>query len=106
MAGTIERIRVDVTSTHDDKDREIAFQLKIRDERNDRIIGDSGDVGLGEIWNESTNPVDFAVQTFPYAERLYLWVDHFYHNPSKGNQGWEGKITVNAQVDGGFGQKS
>ena len=99
MAETIVRIRVEVQTTHDDKDKEIAFDFHVHDGRNGNDIGDSGDIGLGQLWNnDTTNYVEFAVQPFSFEERLALVLDHYYHNPSGGNQGWEGHITVYAMV--------
>lgn len=101
---TIYAIHVNVESTHDDKDREIGFEFVIRegDDEGGKVIGQSaGDVGLGTIWDEEEVPTRVAITPYPFKDRLKLTLWHYYHNPSGGNQGWEGKIRAFAETEGG-----
>jgi hypothetical protein len=101
---TIYAIHVAVLSTHDDKDREIGFEYVIRegDAEDGKVIGQSGqDVGLGAIWDEEEVTTRVATTAYPFADRLKLTLWHYYHNPSGGNQGWEGKVRAFAETEGG-----
>jgi hypothetical protein len=104
MPTTMYAIHVHVESTHDDKDREIGFEFVIREGNAEggKIIGQSGkDVGLGAIWDEEEIATRVAITQYPFRDRLNLTLWHYYHNPSGGNQGWEGKIRAFAETDSG-----
>ncbi len=92
---TVKAVEVQVTSTHDDKDKEIAFAFDVIDLRTNTIVGNIGDQGLGQVWDRITMPIRFGLSTLiHWEERLNFAVRMYYHNPSGGNQGWEGYLHV------------